>query len=157
MLAALSFSSRSPRNSRSGIGVAGDTRALNRLARDLRRAAPEVYAETRGRIRAVAEVVADGGRSNAEAFSTRIPGTVRVVGAGLSVKVIAGGDAAPDAAPLENKGREGTFRHPVFGDRQKWVEQQARPFLAPALDERREMVEQEIEAAAVDAVRRVVG
>jgi hypothetical protein len=52
---------------------------------------------------------------------------------GFSVKVTAGGAAAPDAAPLENSGQQGTFRHPVVNP-DVWVSQQARPFLAPAAD-----------------------
>jgi hypothetical protein len=132
-----------------------DTRALNRLARDLRKSAPEAAAAAKTRIRAMAEVVAEDARHRA-GFSTRIPTTIRVRSTGFTVRIVAGGDAAPDAAPLENKGREGDFRHPVFGDRERWVSQKARPFLAPALDAHREMVVHELEAAVHDAVERAL-
>ena len=154
---ALSFSSPStPRASRSGIPIVVDTRSVNRLSRDLRRAAPEAAAVARARIRAAAAVVAADAKERAS-FSTRIPGSIKVRGSALGVKIVAGGSSAPDAAPLENHGRDGMFRHPVFGNREKWVEQQARPFLAPALDAHREMVADEIEAAVYEAVARAVG
>ena len=153
----MSFSSPGrPRASQSGIPIVADTRALSRLARDLRKAAPEAALAARLRIRGAAEVVAEDARQRAS-FSKRIPATVKVRGSGLSVKIIAGGDAAPDAAPLENQGRQGQFRHPVFGNRDRWVSQQARPFLAPALDAHREMVAREIEDAVYEAVKRAVG
>lgn len=154
---ALSFSSPSaPRASRSGIPIVVDTRAMSRLSRDLRRASPVAAAEARARIRAAAEVVAEEARGRAS-FSTRIPGSIKVRGSAFGVKIVAGGPTAPDAAPLENHGREGMFRHPVFGNRENWVEQKSRPFLAPALDAHREMVADEIEAAVYKAVERAVG
>jgi hypothetical protein len=53
---------------------------------------------------------------------------------GIRVSVVAGGAKAPDAAPYENKGVDGFFRHPVFGNREVWVDQKARPFLRPAAE-----------------------
>jgi hypothetical protein len=133
-----------------------DTRSLSRLSRELRAAAPDAQRAARARIKAAAEVVAQDARQRAS-FSRRIPDSIVVRGSGLRMKIVAGGDKAPDAAPLENQGRQGTFRHPVFGNRERWVNQQARPFLAPALDAHREMVANEIEAAVVEAVDRAIG
>ena len=39
---------------------------------------------------------------------------------------------APEAAPINNKGQAGTFRHPVFGH-DVWVDQAAHPFYAAVL------------------------
>ena len=57
----------------------------------------------------------------------------------MSVSVTAGGKRAPEAVVLEHGGVEGTFRHPVFGNRDVWVSQKARPFLAPAFKEGEEL------------------
>ena len=65
-------------------------------------------------------------------WSTRIPGSVRLIARGLNSAVKAGGSAAPHAKPYEHSGVAGTFRHPVFGNRENWVPQKARPFLGPA-------------------------
>jgi hypothetical protein len=151
-----SATTKAPKASQSGIPVVVDASEMTRLARDLKRAAPEVYAAFRGELRAVAQVVATEAKSRAS-FSTRIPATIKVRAGVGTVKVVAGGPGAPDAAPLENKGRAGTFRHPVFGDRNVWVEQQARPFLAPALEAHRETVATGIEVAVVRAVERALG
>jgi hypothetical protein len=55
--------------------------------------------------------------------------------------VKAGGAKAPSGAPFENHGQPGQFRHPVFGNKSNWVNQEARPFLAPAADDKSATVE----------------
>lgn len=80
---------------------------------------------------------------------------VRVMSSG-NVKIVGGGDAAPGAAPVENKGK-GFVRHPVWGNRNVWTNKNSRPaFLAPALDAHREEVLKGIEEAVYDAVSRAV-
>lgn len=149
-------SARAPKASQSGVPVVVDASAMSRLARELKAAAPEVYAAFRSELRAVAQVVATDAKGRAS-FSTRIPATIKVRTGVGTVKVVAGGEAAPDAAPLENRGVAGSFRHPVYGNRNVWVEQQARPFLAPALEAHREAVVTGIEAAVTRAVERAIG
>lgn len=147
---------RAPANSKTGIPIVADTRQMTVLARDLRRASPEAWKACRVALRAAGQVVADDAKQRAS-FSTRIPGSIKVRVARGNVKVVAGGPAAPNAAPLENKGRAGKFRHPVFGDRERWVDQPARPFLAPALEAHREEVAKAIEDAVYAATVRVIG
>ena len=156
-MADLSFSlPRTPGASQSGVGIVADTRGLSRLARDLRRASPEAWRACRAGLLAAAQPVAEDARQRAS-FSTRIPATIRVrVGSGANVKIVAGGPGAPDAAPLENRGRAGTFRHPVFGNRERWVDQPARPFLSPALEAHREEVAVALEEAVTGAVERAL-
>lgn len=109
-----------------------DASSLRTLGAQLRKAQPAMYRAAKTSLRAVGEKVAVRARANAS-WSTRIPATVKVRSAGLtSVIVSAGGPAAPEAKPLEHAGASGTFRHPVFGNRNVWVDQQARPFLHPA-------------------------
>jgi hypothetical protein len=139
------------------VSIVADTRGLARLARDLRRASPEAWKAYRVRVREVAEVVLKDAQSRAS-YSSRIPqtGKVRVLSSG-NVVITFGGDAAPDAAPIENKGK-GFVRHPVFGNRDKWTSKGSHPaFAAPALDAHAEEVMRELEAAVCEAVERVVG
>jgi hypothetical protein len=109
-----------------------DASQLRNLAKQLRTADARLYRAAQRSIRAVGDEVAERARRNAE-WSTRIPPTVTTRASGVtSVIVRAGGAQAPEAKPLEHAGAEGTFRHPVFGNRQVWVDQPARPFLHPA-------------------------
>ena len=149
---------RAPRNSRTGGGIAIqiDGTDLTKLGGQLRRAAPASWKACQVRLRAVGEVIAEDARGRA-AFSTRIPGSIRVRSRGASVSVIAGGPAAPDAAPYENKGVQGKFRHPLFGDREHWYDQTARPFLAPALEAHRDKAAIEILDAVHEAIGRTIG
>lgn len=110
-----------------------DVSDLKDLARDLRRVDPVLQKQFLKALGRTGEIVATRARQNAS-FSTRIPGSIKVRRRGVRVRVQAGGDAAPEAAPLENRGKQGTFRHPLFGDRETWVSQPAHPFLTPAAE-----------------------
>jgi hypothetical protein len=150
---ALTFGTASaPRASQSGVSIVADTRQVARLARDLRAASPVAWKACRVGLRAVGQVVADEAKSRSS-YSKRIPDSIRVrTTAGGNIKVIAGGDAAPNAAPIENQGK-GFVRHPVFGDREVWTDKNSRPaFLAPALDAHREWAASEIERVVVAGV-----
>ncbi len=116
-----------------------DTSELKRFAVQLRKSAPELSKEFNAGLRAGGELVAQQAKSNAS-FSSRIPGSIKVRRAGVKVTVSAGGASAPEAAPLEHGGQPGTFRHPVFGNREVWVNQPARPFLMPAVEAEAENV-----------------
>ena len=119
-------------STRLAVGTAINTRDFSLFARACRKAAPEVAVELRTSLRAAGELVASDARSRSS-WSHRIPGSIKVRTSGATVSVIAGGHAAPDAVPYEHRGLDGTFRHPLFGNRELWFNQQARPFLTPAL------------------------
>ncbi|WP_327047290.1 HK97 gp10 family phage protein [Microbispora sp. NBC_01189] len=96
----------------------------------------EIRGELRPALQRVAEPVLAQAKTNAS-WSSRIPGAIQIStsfarrSAGVALTV--SGKAAPHARPFENLGRRGNFRHPVFGDRERWVSQGARPFLFPAV------------------------
>lgn len=100
---------------------------------ELRSTSPALRFKTRATVRHWAEVFTAESVA-AAAFSSHIPGSFRIVGMGDNVVVYAGGESAPSAAPIENEGKRGTFRHPVFGNRDVWVSQRARPFFGPAFN-----------------------
>lgn len=148
-----------------------DTSSFSKFARDLRKVQPALAKQLRKELKVAGEIVATQARVNAS-FSTRIPRTIKVRAAGSTIKVVAGESLAEnarrigakskslahraymnsshigEAVALENDGKPGTFRHPVFGNRDKWVSQQARPFLHPAVLTHRK--------AAVDAAERAL-
>lgn len=122
----------------------------------------DVPKELRPRLRkaivSAGDAVAAQARSNA-AWSTRIPSAIKTrvrFGSSAGVRVVVDSKKAPHARPFEGIGsrdrdfRGGTFRHPVFG-RDRWVEQQQRPFLVPALqakqDEAVRAVQEAIDSA----------
>lgn len=111
-----------------------DVSQLKTFARDLRRADPILAKNFLTGMARSGDIVALAAKRNA-AFSTRIPASIKVRRRGLAVRVQAGGDKAPDAAPFEHGGLAGTFRHPVFGNRNVWVTQRAHPFLTPAVEQ----------------------
>ncbi len=106
-------------------------------------------------IRAGAEIVAEEARVMSS-WSSRIPRSIRVTGAGTRVTVKAGGARAPHAPAFEHHGSPGAFRHPVYGNRAVWVSQRARPFLLPAAIKNLPTVH-DIAATGVDLAFREAG
>lgn len=79
----------------------------------------------------VAAVRANYGWSPRIAGAVRAKPSFRARGASVSIEVDA--KRAPHARPIEHGGEGGTFRHPVYGNRNNWVDQQARPSFYPAV------------------------
>ncbi len=123
-----------------------DASELRALSRALKKAEPALAKDFTRALKDSAEIVAVKARANAS-FSSRIPKTIRASGTTVSAKVVAGGDAAPHAAPLEHGGKGGTFRHPVYGNLNVWVPQPAHPFLTPAGEESAPLVQERVEKA----------
>jgi hypothetical protein len=144
--------------SKSGVSIYADTSGLSRLARDLRLASPAAWKALRTSLRMAAEPVAEDARSRV-GYSSRIEYTIKVrTTAGGNVKIVAGGEAAPNAAPIENGGK-GFVRHPTFGNKSAkgWTSKNSHPaFLAPAFDAHKEAVMKEIEADVYAVVERVI-
>ena len=115
-------------------GLGGvDTRDFAKFAKALRKAAPELNVRLRTKLKGAAEFVAEDARKRAAPNSTKIPPSVKTRVTGVTTTVVAGGKKAPNAVPFEHYGKQGRFRHPVFGNRDVWVTQQAHPFFRDAV------------------------
>lgn len=90
-------------------------------------------------------------------WSTRIPAATRIrvsfSRSNPTVEIVVDSRLAPHARPLENRGREGKFRTPLFGNREHWFDHEARPFVVPAWNATREQAFQRI-ARSVDTTLR---
>lgn len=136
-------------------GIGGvDTRDFAKFAKALRSAAPEIAVDLRTELRAAGDIVAQEAKKNADEVSPdgRISKTIKTRVSGATVSVVMGGPGAPHAAPIEHGGQSGSFRHPVFGNKQVWVEQAAHPMLHPALTAAKPAAEE----AAIHALDKAV-
>jgi hypothetical protein len=83
------------------------------------------------RLREAAEVIATAAREISATIGSRIPATIKIAGGTTGLFIVAGGEAAPNAAPFEN----GSW-HPVYarGPRSGWAwrRQPKKPFLEEA-------------------------
>jgi hypothetical protein len=125
--------------SRYGASIYIDTHELKDLARDLRKFRPESYKEFRGQMKKAALIVVAEARGRAR-YSKQIPPSIKpsLTASGTAVSIKAGGTRAPNAAPIENKGK-GFVRHPVFGDVENWTSAGSHPaFLSPSVDAKAE-------------------
>lgn len=126
---------------------------LESLSRDILAAARDLENEAPATLEVIGKGIEERARENAIAAGSRsIPGTIRghLVGR-LSYSVQAGDQNTPIAILWErgNKGSrvaDETFRHPVFGDREDWVDQPRHPFLRPALAQNRRQTTKAMEA-----------
>jgi hypothetical protein len=107
-----------------------------KLVNDLRKIGDGVGRNLGKEFKKAAGPVAAQARSNAS-WSTRIPNAITVGVSssrrypGAQIKVSK--DKAPHARLYEWPGHGGSFRHPVYGNREVWVSQQGRPFIRPAV------------------------
>jgi hypothetical protein len=139
---------KTPSSSKSAASFVIDTSQLKDIGKRLRAADPALAKQLRIRLHGVGDIVAAEAEARSH-WSTRIPESIKVRVSGFSVKIVANATGkAPDAAPFENKGVAGSFRHPVFGNADVWVAQQARPFMAPALEAKAD----EVEVVATDVI-----
>ncbi len=123
---------------------------FRQATRDLRAMPTEIRREIRPGIRKAVQPIVSDARGRAS-WSSRIPGAIRVALLKRGVEIKVSRKRAPHARPYENRGRPGIFRHPMFGDRDWWVAQRARPFLWPAV---RAHID-EVQKAITDVVERV--
>lgn len=147
---------------RSG-GVTIDTSGLRELATALRKTEAKAYKDYRKALRAAGEITAERARSIAAENSTSIPPTVKVRVAGAQVSITGGSKSVPLGGLYElgNTGgaksaaasRSGTFRHPVFGDRDVWVDQPMHRYLWPAYMETRPATLTAIDGVFIEAFR----
>jgi len=109
------------------------------LARDMKRAAPLMYKEIHHGLKDIGGIVADEARKNA-AYSEKIAKSIKVRARGFTVSVVASGRLA-ELEEMGKKGTPGRWRHPLFGDRLHWYDQQSRPYLYPALKSKAELID----------------
>src|SRR5690554_3410860 len=101
-----------------------------------------------------AKPIVDDAKRRAGMWSTRIPGAISLSVRKNGVMIRVSGKKAPHARPYEGMvGNRKKFRHPVFGDEDKWVDQRTRPFLIPAVNAHRREVTAEV-VRTIDQVLR---
>ncbi len=107
-----------------------DTSDMEKCAKDLAEAGIALHEVIPVAVQEGAKVTALQARG-LSSWSSRIPGSIHVDGAGDTAFVRAGGAGAPHAGVYEHRGNPGVFHHPTYGHA-PYVAQAARPFLAPA-------------------------
>lgn len=116
-----------------------DSSDLARLASDLKQMQPALRRELARTIRKQGVVLLGRVKANA-AWSSRIPAAtsmrVNLTGKRAGVTISTNKNKAPHARPLErgSSRNRGVNRHPVFGDRENWVNQPLRPYMLKAAD-----------------------
>lgn len=128
-------------------------RQLAEATRELRGMSKEIRRETRPAIRQAAEPMVAQARANAS-WSSRIPKAIKLSNTRRGVTIRVNKAKAPHARPYEDITGGGQFRHPVFGNRARWVSQATRPFLDPAVKAHRGKVRAALVKVVDDAARR---
>jgi hypothetical protein len=128
---------------------------LDALIADLGKIPPELRRHLRPAMRKAARpILADAKRR--ASWSSRIPGAISIRTSmsqrNPGVRLVVDAAKAPHARPFEGT-RGGQFRHPVWGNREVWVSQRARPFFFPAVYAHRDDVAREANSAVLAAAR----
>ena len=137
-------------------GVHIDLGELGQELKNLDRAfAAAIRKQVRTAVSEAGAAVLGQARSNAS-WSSRIPAATKLTTsfsarrAGVTIRTSK--TRAPHARPFEKTGGGSSFRHKVFG-RDEWVDQQARPYLFPAVESRDAGTNAAFQAAIDKAVR----
>lgn len=129
---------------------------IRRLVAEFGKIPVDLRKQLRVAIREAAKPILADAKRRAD-WSSRIPAATRLkIAFGkktAGVSIVVGAKRAPHARPFEHGGQPGDFRHPVFGNRRKWVAQRARPFLAPAARGQINNVKEELREAVMTVVR----
>lgn len=144
------------RRGRSTAGFGVDIGSLDLFIEQLRAVPKESRQDVRKAIVAATEDIRRDMARRAS-WSSRIPPaiTTRVRFASASVQLRVNSKRAPHARPYEGlSSRGGSFRHPVYGHRDRWVSQSARPFFFPAVDGHRKAVRDAVERAVFQSLPR---
>jgi hypothetical protein len=129
---------------------------LQALIKDLGEIPRDLQREMRPAFRRAAQPAAARIRQNAS-WSSRIPAAVKVstsFGRTPGVMIRVDSTKAPHARPIEHVGRPGTFRHPVYGNREVWRPQQARPFFYRGVEATADQIRDAIGAVITDVASR---
>ena len=133
-----------------------DGEAFKVFQRELRKVEPALAKELNKELRAVVkEHVVPEAKANA-GWSSRIPGAIKPQVTTKQIGVRVAAKQAPHGRPFEGLRGGSSFRHPVFGNRNVWVNQGTRPFLAPAVDANQEKAAQAA-LKAIDTAGRAAG
>lgn len=117
----------------------------------------EIRQELRPKLKAIGSAALASVRAQA-AWSTRIPSATRLK-IGLSkrnpgIAIEVNRQRAPHGRPYENNDRDGFFRAPFFGDRSRWYDHPARPFLVRGARPHFEKVDADIKDVVDEAARK---
>ncbi|WP_160051429.1 HK97 gp10 family phage protein [Nocardiopsis sp. FR26] len=130
--------------------------SIRRLIRQHGKFPEDLRKSLRPRMKAAGQPILADARRRAS-WSTRIPRALRLATSftrrQAGVSIVASQRIAPHARPLEGIRGNRTFRRPVFGDRETWVEQNTRPYLVPAADLHGRRVVQAVNQAVDDAAQ----
>lgn len=111
--------------------------AIRRLIREHGKFPADLRKALRPAMREAAQPVLGDARRRS-GWSTRIPKALRLSTSftrkQAGVSIVVDRSRAPHARPIEGIRGNRSFRHPVYGNRDRWVEQSTRPFLVPAAD-----------------------
>lgn len=133
-----------------------DLSQITQLAKDLHKMPPATVKQLRKTFVDAGQPMLADARSRA-GWSTRIPGAISVSTTAtetrLSVQLRVSAKQAPHGRPYEGLGQGGKFRHPVFGNRDRWVTQATRPYALPAVKDASDKVIPAINNAYESAAR----
>lgn len=117
--------------------------SIEALIQDLGKIPLELRRELRPALAAAAQPILQDAKARA-GWSSRIPSAITVKSSFSEsrpgVRLVVNRAAAPHARAYEGLSSGGRLRHPVFGNREVWVQQPTRPFFFPAVYAGREQV-----------------
>lgn len=127
--------------------LSADMPELRSVLRDIRGISPDLAKAVRRNLRAEAKKVSDDARRRAPKESGKLARSI-------SPRVSSSGQSSIVAKSPYSKIHEFGGRHPVYGNRDVWVKQEARPYMLPAVKDGREDFFKAADAALKEAAKK---
>lgn len=128
-------------------GIAVEIEGLAEFMRDLRKFEPAVSKQFRARIKKVVDVVAKDAQRRAPRKTGKLARGIKPSVTNKGARLISKAD---HARIFEFGGR-----HPVYGNKNNWVFQPAKPHIFPAVEANKALVHKEALAGLDDAIREI--
>lgn len=127
--------------------LSADMPELRSVLKDIRGISPDLAKALRRNLRAEAKKVSDDARRRAPKKSGKLARSI-------SPRVSSNGQSSIVSKSKYSKIHEFGGRHPVYGNFDKWVAQEARPYMLPAVKEGKEDFFKAADAALKEAAKK---
>jgi|GEM_PF-5078165 len=153
------FKLKKIRSSKANSTVVCNTQELQDIGRKLWKVDRSLYRAVQSHFKDLGRVLEAAAKEEARATSEPVANTIKAQTRGMGLKLVSGSPkplkgsgVGGQAAGMEDSRNRGYWRHPVFGNKNTWVSQKAKPYLRPAVEKNIPAIKKAVEDATATAL-----
>lgn len=138
-------------------GIEFDVSQLAEFAARLKAGIPGERSAYRKGMRDIGKTIADSAKEKIANVSPETAASIKVGTRGADTVIIRAGGGRVISKLLEGDGYPGKWRHPLFGDKEHWYDEERHPYLWPAWKEHEDEVTEALGEYIAAAIRESIG